>query len=165
LLGSVSRKVLHHATCPVAVIRVDPLHREAPIVVGSTARSPSQRALEWAVEHARNGRLGLTAVRAWQPLSTTYEFIGPVPCAFDLAADVRRDVQRQLDGVDAAGLVASVQVCIVQDRASAALLDAGSHASMLVVGSRGHGQLAGMLLGSVSDQVSRHATCPVIVVP
>jgi len=43
------------------------------------------------------------------------------------------------------------------------LLDASQRASMLVVGSRGHGQLAGSLTGSVSQHVARHASCPVVV--
>lgn len=45
------------------------------------------------------------------------------------------------------------------------LLDAAGGTQLLVVGSRGHGAFAGMLLGSVSQHCVQHASCPVVVVP
>lgn len=48
--------------------------------------------------------------------------------------------------------------------AAPALVGAGQHALMVVIGARGHRKLAGMLLGSVSQHVSRNASCPVVVV-
>jgi nucleotide-binding universal stress UspA family protein len=53
---------------------------------------------------------------------------------------------------------------IVDAPSAPALLAAGEHALMVVVGSRGHGAVSGLLLGSVSQHVSRHASCPVVVV-
>jgi nucleotide-binding universal stress UspA family protein len=44
------------------------------------------------------------------------------------------------------------------------LLKAAEGADLLVVGSRGHGGFAGMLLGSVSEHVAAHSPCPVVVV-
>ena len=46
-----------------------------------------------------------------------------------------------------------------------ALLDAARDAGLLVVGTRGHGGFKGLLLGSVSQQASHHAPCPVVIVP
>ncbi len=48
--------------------------------------------------------------------------------------------------------------------AAKVLLDASTGATMLVVGSRGHGGFAGMLIGSVSAGVAEHASCPVLII-
>jgi nucleotide-binding universal stress UspA family protein len=53
---------------------------------------------------------------------------------------------------------------IVEDHAAQALLDAAEGADLVVVGSRGHGGFSGALLGSVSQHVVQHATCPVVVI-
>ncbi|HUC32134.1 MAG TPA: universal stress protein, partial [Ilumatobacteraceae bacterium] len=65
--------------------------------------------------------------------------------------------------LDTPGVVAQARA--LQGPASSALLDAAANASVVVVGARGHAKLPGSLLGSVSDQVVHHATCPVVVVP
>ena len=55
-------------------------------------------------------------------------------------------------------------VCVVHAAPVRALIDAAQGADVLVVGARGRGGFAGLLLGSVSDQVTHHAPCPVTVV-
>jgi nucleotide-binding universal stress UspA family protein len=54
---------------------------------------------------------------------------------------------------------------VLQGPAAKVLLDAGHDADMIVVGSRGRGGFAGLLLGSVSQQVAQHAPLPVVIVP
>jgi nucleotide-binding universal stress UspA family protein len=53
---------------------------------------------------------------------------------------------------------------VAEGTPATALIDAAEGADLLVVGSRGHGAFAGMLLGSVSLHVTTHAPCPVTVV-
>jgi nucleotide-binding universal stress UspA family protein len=165
LLGSVSRQVLHGATCPVAVIRDAAVRATGPVVVGVDGSASSRRALQWAVDHARGRRLPVLAVHAWHLPATAAGFYAPWPDPSDLEAGADRFLHQQLAAVDTSGLVEPVQCRTVADRAGAALVDASSLASLVVVGSRGHGQLTNAVLGSVSDQVAHHATSPVVVVP
>jgi len=165
LLGSVSRQVLHRATGPVAVVRDDAERAAGPVVVGIDGSAASHRALVWAVDHARRSRLPLVALHAWHLPVTSAGFYVPWPDPDELAAGADRFLRTQLAAVDTEGLVTPVECRAVSDRASAALVEASSLASLVVVGSRGHGQLAGAVLGSVSDQVAHHATSPVVVVP
>ena len=162
LLGSVSRHVVHHARCPVAVVRDDADRGRRPVVVGVNGSAASVRALQWAAGHAALNNCPLVAVYAWHVPSpvTYYDF---VPDLDAIATDARRFVDEQVANVDTPGVVQQVRA--VQGPASAALLDAAANASIVVVGARGHATLPGSLLGSVSDQVVHHATCPVVVVP
>ena len=54
---------------------------------------------------------------------------------------------------------------VVEGAAASVLVDESRDAELLVVGSRGHGGFAGLLLGSVSQQCAHHATCPVVIIP
>ncbi len=164
LLGSVSRKILCHAACPVAVVRDDErgIDRHAPVVVGIDGSGPAQRALAWAVDHARATDRPLHVLNAWQ---LPYTFAGIMtlarPAEFPTVSE--RFIQEQLDRVDTTGVI--VKARPVVGRASAALLEASCGAAVTVVGSRGHSPLAATVLGSVSEQVSHHALSPVVVVP
>jgi nucleotide-binding universal stress UspA family protein len=163
LLGSVSRQVLHRATVPVAVIRDGAERSGQPVVVGIDGSGPSQRALAWAVDHARRRQVPLIAVHAWHEPATATAFSALSPDPAEIAARAEAFLRYELEQVDTTGLIAPVDARAVADRPSAALVEASTLASVLVVGSRGRGQLAG--LGSVSDQVAHHASSPVVVVP
>lgn len=54
---------------------------------------------------------------------------------------------------------------VAEGAASSAMIEEGERSSIIVVGKRGHGGFLGLVLGSVADQVARHATCPVVIVP
>ena len=163
LLGSISRQILHDATCPVAVIRDDADRAGREVVVGVDGSGPSQRALEWAIEYARGRRLPLAAVHAWHLPYTTHSWYSPYPDPDKLAGQADAFLQAQVRRVDTSGV--QVECRSIAERPAGALLTAATLASVVVVGSRGHGQLASALLGSVADQVIHHTTCPVVVVP
>lgn len=165
LLGSVSQHVLHHAACPVAVVRgraAPPEGRAEHVVVGLDGSPASREALAWAVTEARLRSARLTAVRAH--LSPYLGFPEGAGLALDPAVEeeaARGTLDAAVDSVDTTGLAVERQV--VAGGAAAAILDAAADADLVVLGSRGVGGFRGMLLGSVSSHVTRHATCPVVV--
>jgi nucleotide-binding universal stress UspA family protein len=57
-----------------------------------------------------------------------------------------------------------IEARVEEGPAAPALIDASEHAAALVTGSRGHGGVLGLLLGSVSQQCVTHAHCPVVVI-
>jgi nucleotide-binding universal stress UspA family protein len=138
------------------------------IVVGVDDSPEAVRALRWAVEEARLRGVTLHVMSAWE-----FPFKGLGPEHHDRSehdAPVGPLEQSALDelaeAVTAAGGDAGVTVDRHVVRASPVrmLLDAANDADLLVVGSRGHGGFAGLVLGSVSQHCVRHAACPVVVV-
>jgi nucleotide-binding universal stress UspA family protein len=165
LLGSVSRQLLHKASCPVAVSRDNPEHMRDRIVVGLDGSDASQRALEWAIDTARSRDLPVLAVHAWQLPHHDLEFGLAYLDDDELAAGAMLLLDEQIERADTFGLAVPIERRVVSCDARQALLEAGASASMVVVGSRGHGRLGDIMLGSVSAQVSEHAGCSVVVVP
>ena len=166
LLGSVSNQCLHHAHCPVAVVRadVDPVrHVTERIVVGVDGSPAAQRALRWALDMARSGHSKVDVVHAWQPVVLGGPF-APVMIDAETWRDAaERTIEQAIAAEDTTGVhVTRILAC---SGAASAILDAVDGADLVVVGTRGRGGFAGMLLGSVSHQVAHHAPCPVVVVP
>ncbi|MGW3354366.1 universal stress protein [Streptomyces bungoensis] len=133
------------------------------VVVGVDGSPSSYAALSWAVRYA--GLVGgvVEAVAVWE-LPGLYGWSAP---AVDMDVDeeetrtrMRQEVTDVL-GEEAAG---SVRTRVVHGNAADVLLRAAEGAETLVVGSRGRGGFKRALLGSVSQHVSQHATCPVVIV-
>lgn len=136
------------------------------IVVGIDGSDNAARALRWAVGEARLRHAELEVVHAWhQPYAGgyTYEIGTYDPGAFEEAARITLD--SAVESVDAGDLAQPVQRTLVGGSAAEVILTAAKDADLVVVGSRGRGGFAGLLLGSVSQQVAHQATCPVVVVP
>lgn len=165
LLGSVSRQVLHHAPCPVAVVRPSADGASERIVVGVDGSDVSRAALAWALDEGRARQAQVVAVHAWQAAIGGYGYMAPIVEVETLETAARQLVERELDAVDTSGLPTPVEHHIVVDGGAAAILAAAEGATLVVVGARGRGGFKGLLLGSVSDQITQHATCPVVVVP
>ena len=137
------------------------------IVVGVDDSEGSRRALEWAVAEARIRGARVEAVHVWHlPYVPTGPFV-PAPAAEPemVEADARYVLTKSIEAVDAGALPEPVDPILVCDGAVRGLLEHAKGADLLVVGSRGRGGFAGLLLGSVSQQVAQHAPCPIVVVP
>ena len=164
LLGSVSQHCLHHATTPVAVVRDFDTASKGGVVVAVDGSDTAQRALEWAVEEARLRQARLRVVNAWhQP------FAGGLPYPDGLfepgivAQASEAILDQALGGCDLGDL--EVDRVSAEGTPAGVVLEAASSAELVVTGSRGLGGFKGLLLGSTTNQVAHHATCPLIVVP
>jgi nucleotide-binding universal stress UspA family protein len=132
------------------------------IVVGVDGSPSSLEALRWAADQAELTGAELHAVTSWH-MPTTYGWI-PAVADFDWAANARTTLEQAIKGVLEESRSAVVRRHVVEGPAPRVLLHAAADADLLVVGSRGHGEFAGMLLGSVAQHVVAHAPCPVLVV-
>jgi nucleotide-binding universal stress UspA family protein len=137
------------------------------IVVGIDGSESSKRALRWAVEHAWSTGGSVRALHAWTSSipDAAFDAIQQQHPERDLAKDARDELAQVVH--DAVGDTPEVDVVqeVVRTTPAAMLIEASRDADLLVVGSRGTGGFAGLLLGSVGYQCVHHAHCPVVVVP
>jgi nucleotide-binding universal stress UspA family protein len=134
------------------------------IVVGVDGSSGAQAALRWAIDEARTHQAALLVVHVWQVpyLGSPYVPATP-PDLGPLEEEARHRLDRILAEEDTSDI--DVERRLVCGSTAQALVDLAKDADLMVVGARGHGGFVGLLLGSVSDQVARHARCPVVIVP
>ena len=164
VLGSVGGGVAARAACPVVVVRGpagDPAER-AEVVVGVDATEASQAVLEFGFDHASRHHLALHAVLCWPHdllASMSWRHEPPPPARAEAwLAEMLAGWREQYPDV-------VVHSGVIRDHPVAGLVASSAAQYLLVVGSRGRHALAGTLLGSVSQGVLHHATCPVAVVP
>jgi nucleotide-binding universal stress UspA family protein len=167
--GSMAERLMHSAPCALAVAPVGYAagsHQLRTVAVAFDGRTESVRALHAAAALARGADASLLILRVIQPGS-------PVGGAeFDrwtgrLREDLRRGAEDQLAKA-AAGLPGGLRIesTVLTGDAATALLGATSHdVDLLVAGSRAHGPLRRVLVGSVSGRLMHGAACPVCVVP
>lgn len=139
------------------------------VVVGVDGSNHADKAIDWAARHAANESRPLVLLHAvdgtWATVSGLAQGgIDPTPYLdqADLAGQALLDTA--LARVGPARSAGSVVTRVVRSDPRAALLTASKTASMVVVGSRGHGPIRSLLLGSVGVAVIGHAACPVVVV-
>ncbi|EFC80422.1 universal stress protein [Parafrankia sp. EUN1f] len=162
--GSVTDVCLHRANSTVVVVRSGHLRPAGPVVVGVDGSAASVTALRVAAAQARSRETSLRVVHSWFPAAPLYPgtYVGlDVPILEKAARALLDDrvAQVQADNTDL-----RIERVLVEDAAASGLLRMSTDASLLVVGARGHGGFAGLLLGSVSHQCVHHADCPVAVV-
>ncbi len=139
------------------------------IVVGHDGSEWSEGALDWAVDQATCESRPLTIVHALAPMDA--QSVAPYAAAglevVRLVEDARAAAQAMLAAATARALArepgVDVHHLLVIADPRTVLLDLSERAAMVVVGSRGRGPVASLLLGSVSVSVARHASCPVVV--
>jgi nucleotide-binding universal stress UspA family protein len=166
--GSTGVHVAAHARCPVAVVRTDPVHPTPPgtaVVVGVDGSPASLVGARFAAREASMRGLPLTVLHARPTIPDPFGR-GNVP---PLATDDEDDPTHKAARVVAESLRDElpdlvVDVALVDDDPTDALVGLARGADLLVVGSRGLGGFRGMLLGSVSSAVLRVAAGPVLVV-
>ena len=110
------------------------------IVVGVDGSEPSQQALEWAVKEASLRGTSLTVLAVHQVASNHWTRAPETYPADQPEAEKMREAAQEL-------------------------ISASGDADLVVVGSRGGGGFARLMLGSTSNQVVNHAACPVVVIP
>ena len=165
LLGSVSRQLVEHATCPVTVVREEQVaaaDRLERIVVGIDGSRGAGRALAFAGELARAIDAELIVASAVSP-SDLVQGHGEEPhTGFD---EHRRLVLEWTEPLRESDI--DHEVVVVDGDARTALLELSAErgADLLVVGSRGLGPVGRLLLGSVASSLVKHAWLPVMVVP
>ena len=136
------------------------------IVVGVDGSQSSRKALAWAAAEAADHGADLVVLNVWEhtllpPAGnvTVSERYVPEPSQ-RTTEDLLQVIKEEL-GEDPP---VPVQPRVKQGSAAKLLIDEATHADLLVVGSRGHGGFAGLVLGSVSQHVAAYAECPVAVV-
>jgi nucleotide-binding universal stress UspA family protein len=165
-LGSVSLFMLHHTRKPLAVVPAIERPTGGRILVGFDGSASARRALAWAAEEARLRAARLDVVRAWQvPYAVAAPMAGYPVMTDALAETARAGIDEALAVPELGGLDVPAAPHVVQGPAGPAILDAAEGADLIVLGTRGHGTVAGALLGSVTHHVVHHATRPVVVVP
>jgi nucleotide-binding universal stress UspA family protein len=133
------------------------------VVVGVDGSEPSKDALRWAIRYARMTGATVRAVTVWH-LPASFGWGPAVMPEMDLEADARAALKATVEAVTDTTEPVEIQTEVVQGPPALMLLRAADDADLLVVGSRGHGAFAGMLIGSVSEHCAHHANCPVVVV-
>lgn len=132
------------------------------IVAGVDGSPSSLEALSWAGRQAHLTRSSLEIVMTWE-WPSSYGWAAPIPDDFDPEEEVRRSLDAAVAPVRAAYPDLSIDARVVSGHPAPILVEASKGADLLVVGSRGHGEFVGMLLGSVSEYCVATAHCPVLV--
>lgn len=148
------------------MVRDEPVARPErvtpPIVVGVDGSAEATVALRVGDSLAQILGAPLTAVLAWQYPNVSYPGY-PADVDWSPDADARSLLLALTEEVFGEEASSRVSAMTKLGGAAPVLIDAARDARMLVVGGRGHGGFAGLLLGSVSEAVARHAPCPVLV--
>jgi nucleotide-binding universal stress UspA family protein len=156
MLGSVATSVAAKAPCPVVVVRGE--RHTGPVVVGTDGSAESEEALTFGFEEAARSGQPLRVVHCWHPHDQYADSIEST------GALLKTWLAESLAPYRDKYPTVRTQASVIEGRASAQLVDLSASASLVVVGSRGRGGVAGLLLGSVSQSLLHHAESPIAIV-
>ncbi|MFN8051579.1 MAG: universal stress protein [Acidimicrobiales bacterium] len=137
-------------------------------VVGFDGSANSAAALQWAFDHVR--RLGggtIKVVMSWSYAPSAmsgYGIGGSLPPAESMQEASEAALTEALADVTVPEGI-TLDTVVREGPAAKVLIEEAEGAEVLVVGKRGHGGFLGLLIGSITNQVANHATCPVVIVP
>jgi nucleotide-binding universal stress UspA family protein len=136
------------------------------IVVGIDGSEQSEHVLEWAMREASLRQTPLTVLTVHEVAGGQWTGTPIVTAADEPYQEKARTAAEQLvaEAASRTAKPASVTVRAVSGIPARELIAASPDADLIVVGSRGGGGFAGLLMGSVSSQVAHHASCPVVVI-
>ena len=161
MLGSVSTNLIHHATCPVLVVKDEaaPLRRITLATDGSDA---SAKALEFVLTKFQPDRS--TGKGGQVPIHVNVIHVMPFVKYPGLKEANNKLIEQSVRKLIKAGFTAE-PVCQLGKPAEEIMkVAAKHHADLIVMGAKGLGAVARFLLGSVSTRVVQHAHCSVLVV-
>ncbi len=138
------------------------------IIVGVDGSTHSQRALDWAVHEAAIRQLPLRVLTVSRAVVGYWGGAVAFPgdrAVTDKARAVAQELTDKALALASDAVPANVTVEAINGIPAEELIGASKGADMIVLGSRGTGGFARLLLGSVTTQVVHHAHCPVVVIP
>ena len=166
LLGSVSQRVAAHAGCSAVVVRGRRDPGEGPVCAGVDDSPAAAAVLGAAFEAAATRGVGLTVIRTYLPPVPLW-LAGSVPAAEVTTPRFDSDERDRLTDLVAPWSdkypAVRVETLLSHDSAAAVLEGVSHGAQLIVVGSHGHGTIAGAVLGSTGMQLLHHADCPVYI--
>jgi nucleotide-binding universal stress UspA family protein len=167
--GSTGERLLHGSPCPVAIVPRGYADDAGPIRsigVGYDGSEESESALEAACRLARECRATLRVIRVFDATRMSTPALMTMP-GWDSMRDDSEEIQRKSFARTVSGLPADLAVESVFSSGVVAgeLASESEHVDLMIVGSRGYGPRAAVLLGGVSHALIRKATCPVVVLP
>lgn len=173
MLGSTAYALSGNAQCPVIVVRDEqtPLPgTDHPVVMGSDGSTEAKHALNAAADVAAQWQAPLLVVSAWMPPPPDpwehppFGYRSVAACRKARHEKARHTSLESVEHIRTAHNNVSVHGLVVEARPDDAVMNASPDASMLVLGSRGHGLLMGTLLGSTARSVLHQSTKPVMIV-
>ncbi|MEV4346468.1 universal stress protein [Actinoplanes sp. NPDC049596] len=165
VIGSVAAQTAAHSSCPVLIVRGQ-IRPDGAVVAGVDGSAASQNALLFAADEAARRGAELVALHAWNDADGT-ELNGELPMSsanWSGEDEQKRVLAEALAGIAGKHPDLKIRPQVHRGPARRLLTEWSANAQLVVVGSRGHGGFAGLLLGSVGRHLAHHAGCPVAIV-